>query len=148
MANLTVEQPSIQVLKVELTHGLDVERANNGDATDWVETKSSLLGNSCTYYTPKEDGRDMIDGVDASYRPYGVAVTVLIESPMKMFVQNQNYSKILLGTDNDELVKNVVRFETNLKWTELLDILPINNKAPRHWRITDFNNIMNENPHF
>lgn len=30
MANLTVEQPSIKVLKVEVTHGLSVERNANG----------------------------------------------------------------------------------------------------------------------
>lgn len=53
MANLTVEQPSIQVLKVEITHGLNVQRGDNGSAADWVETKSTLLGAPCTYYTPK-----------------------------------------------------------------------------------------------
>lgn len=30
MANLTVEQPSIQVLKVEIAHGVSLERAKNG----------------------------------------------------------------------------------------------------------------------
>lgn len=77
-----------------------------------------------------------------------MAVTALIESPMKLFVMNQNYSKILLGNDNEELAKNVVRFEANLKWSELLDVLPIMNKPPRGWKITDFNNLMNENPMF
>ena len=57
-------------------------------------------------------------------------------------------SKILLGNDNEESAKNVVRFETNLKWSELLDVLPVANKAPRYWKITDFNNLMNENPQF
>jgi len=54
----------------------------------------------------------------------------------------------LLGSDNKEMAKNVVRFETNLKWSELLDVLPTGNKPPRYWRITDYNNLMNENPHF
>ena len=53
--------------------------------------------------------------MDADHNPYNVAITALIESPMKLFVQNQNYSKILLGNDNQETAKNVVRFETNLK---------------------------------
>lgn len=74
------------------------------------------MGTSCTYYTPKDDKRDLLDGLDADHKPYGVAVTALIESPMKLFVQNQNYSKILLGNDSDEPTKNVVRFETNLRW--------------------------------
>ena len=148
MANLTVKQPSIQVLKVEIIHGLSAERAANGNAEDWNKTKSSLLGAPCTYYTPKDDKRDLIDGLTLEHKPYNVAITALIDSPMKLFVQNQNYSKILLGNDNDELAKNVVRFETNLKWSELFDILPTANKAPRYWKITDYNNLMNENPQF
>ena len=148
MANLTVEQPGIQVLKVEITHGLSLERENNGSAADWVETKSSILGAPCTYFVPRQDNRDCLDGLDADHKPYNVAVTALIESPMKLFVMNQNYSKILLGNDNEELAKNVVRFEANLKWSELLDVLPTMNKPPRGWKITDFNNLMNENPMF
>ncbi len=86
MANLTVEQPSIQVLKVEITHGVSLERDANGDSSDWVESKSSILGAECTYYTPKNDQRDIIDDLDADRKPYCVAVTALIESPMKLFV--------------------------------------------------------------
>jgi len=136
----------MEVLKVEITHGLGVERNENGSAQDWVETQSSMLGAPCTYYTPTQDSRDLLDGIGA--KPYCVAVTALIDSPMKLFVQNQNYSKILLGNENEEHVKNVVRFEANLAWSELFDILPTFNKAPRNWKITDFNNLMNENPHF
>ena len=88
MANLTVEQPVIQVLKVEITHGLNLERASNGNGDDWIETKSSLLSAPCTYYTPAEDQRDVLDGVDPDHRPYCVAITALIESPMKLYVQN------------------------------------------------------------
>lgn len=148
MANLTVTQPNIQVLKVELTHGLSLERRNNGAKEDWNATTSSLLGTKCTYFTPKDDKRDLLDGLDADRKPYGVAVTALIESPMKLYVQNQNYSKILLGNDSDEPTKNVVRFEANLRWNDLCDVLPTQNKAPRNWKITDYNNLMNENPLF
>jgi len=38
MANLTVEQPSIKVLKVEIHHGLKVERIQNGSANDYTTT--------------------------------------------------------------------------------------------------------------
>jgi len=97
--------------------------------------------------------------LDSQVKPYNVAITAVVESPMKLFVQNQNYSKILLGNDNEEMVKNVVRFETNLKWNELMyfqfaNTLMFNrgatgfNMPPRDWVITDFNNLMNENPHF
>ncbi len=77
-----------------------------------------------------------------------IAITTLIESPMKLFIQNQNYSNILFGSNDRELVKNVVRFEANVRWTDLLKVLPVNNKPSLKWKITDFNNLMNENPYF
>lgn len=148
MANLTVTQPSIQILKVEISHGLKLERSLNGVKSDWIVSQTSLMGAPETVYTPAIDERDVIDGLDANHKPYLVAVTAMIESPMKLFVMNQNYSKILLGNDNDEMAKNVVRFEANLRWSEFFDILPTFNKPPRNWKITDYNNLMNENPHF
>lgn len=148
MANLTVNQPNIQVLKVEIAHGLQVDRASNGTAEDYTISQSSLLGAPTTYYTPVKDERSIFDFLDYDHKPYCIAVTALIESPMKLYVQNQNYSSILLGNDNDEMVKNVVRFETNLRWTELTDVLPTDNKPEKAWVITDWNNLMNENPYF
>jgi len=65
---------------------------------------------------------------------------------MKLYVQNQNFSQVLFGSTDDELVKNVVRFETNLRWSDLLKILPVQNKPSFDWKITDFNNVLNENP--
>lgn len=148
MANLTVEQPSIKVLKVEINHGLNVERSQNGPQNDYNVIKSSFLGAPTNYYVPAADNRDWLDNLETGRRPYCIAVTVLIVSPMKMFVQNQNYSKILFGSNDSELVKNVVRFEANVKWTDLLKVLPVDNKPSLKWKITDFNNLMNENPHF
>ena len=147
MANLTCE-PEIKVLKVEVSHGLSVDRSANGNAEDWNVNESTILGAPCTYYTPANDTRDMFDSIEYGRAPLCVAVTCLVESPMKLFVYNQNCSKILLGSDNDETVKNVVRFETNLSWTDLTDIMPTIMKAPKPWIITDFNNLMNENPFF
>jgi hypothetical protein len=148
MANLTVEQPSIKVLKVEIHHGLSVERSKNGHKEDYNISQSSVLGAPTTYYVPKNDNRHVLDCLETNRKPYNIAVTALIESPMKMYVQNQNYSKILFGSNDKDLVKNVVRFEANVKWTDLLKVLPVNNKPSLKWKITDFNNLMNENPHF
>ena len=148
MANLTVTQPSIKVLKVEIAHGLNVDRDTNGNAEDWTTTESSFYGAPCTYYTPVKDERSIFDFLDETKKPYNVAVTALIESPMKLYVQNQNFSSILLGNDNDETVKNVVRFETNLRWSDLYDLVPTENKPEKRWKITDWNNLMNENKHF
>jgi len=88
MANLTVEQPSISVLKVEIAHGVDVERDANGTLDQWKVSDSTFLGAKTKYYTPVNDTRDMVDSMKADHRPYCVAMTCLIESPMKMYVQN------------------------------------------------------------
>jgi hypothetical protein len=55
----------------------------------------------------------------------------------------------LFGNDNEETVKNVVRFEANLRWYDFFNLLPVNNKnSIGQWKITDFNNCLNENPLF
>jgi len=89
----------------------------------------------------------MFDHLDSNYKPYVIAATVVIESPMKLFVQNQNFSSILFGSADTEIVKNVVRFETQCRWLDIFKILPVENKASFDWRITDFNNVLNENPY-
>lgn len=148
MANLTVTQPSIDLLKVEVFNGLEVDRSANGQASDYTATETHILGVPTTYYVPNNDTRHVFDFMKNDHRPYLVAVTALIESPMKMYVQNQNFSQVLFGSQDDEHVKNVVRFEANIRASDLLDIFPINNKRSLNWKITDFNNIMNENPYF
>ncbi len=54
MANLTVES-DIKVLKVEVSHGVSVDRSANGNAEDWNIEESSVLGARCTYCTPADD---------------------------------------------------------------------------------------------
>lgn len=51
-------------------------------------TNSSMLGAKCDYYTPKNGSQSVLDFLGEDHRPYLVAVTALIESPMKLFVQN------------------------------------------------------------
>jgi hypothetical protein len=68
---------------------------------------------------------------------------------MKLYVQNQNYSSVLFGSNDEESIKNVVRFEANLRWFDFLNVLPVDNKKSLgDWKITDFNNILNENQLF
>ena len=46
-------------------------------------------------------------------------------------------------------MKNVVRFEANLRWYDFFNLLPVDNKKSiGDWKITDFNNVLNENPLF
>lgn len=148
MANLTVNQPNMKVLNVELHHGLNVERNQNASKDDYSISESSILGAPTKYYVPKNDQRHVLDNCSPKHKPYVIAVTMLIESPMKMFVQNQNYSKILFGSEDQEHVKNVVRFEANVTYWDLLKVFPVDNKPSLKWKITDFNNLMNENPYF
>lgn len=148
MANLTVEQPSIKTLKVEIHHGLNVTRSLNGSESDYNISESTFLGAPTTYYTPVNDNREIFDNLDSSRNPYCIAVTCLIDSPMKLYVQNQNYSQILFGSNDRELVQNVVRFEANLKWSDLLKVGQPENKPGYKWRITDFNDLMKTNAYF
>ena len=146
MANLTVEQPKLKLLKVELSHGVNVERGLNAPASEYTAHKSTLFGAPLSTYVPKNDTRSFLDHLDSNHRPYVLAATVLIESPMKLYVQNQNFSSILFGSNDEESVKNVVRFEANVRWLDLMKVLPVENKAPFQWKITDINNVLNENP--
>lgn len=145
MANLTVEQPIIKILKVEVSNGIHVERSQNKPASEYEITKGSLFGAPQTVYVPKIDTRHFLDHLDPNHKPYTIAATLLIESPMKLFVQNQNFSQVLFGSTDEELVKNVVRVETQVRWLDLFKILDTPNKPRFGWKITDFNNVLNEN---
>ena len=145
MANLTVDQPKLKLIKVEVSHGISLERNQNQPESEYSVTKNSILGAPQTVYVPKNDSRHFLDHLDYNHKPYVVAATVLIESPMKLFVKNQNHSAVLFGSNDEEQVKNVVRFETQVRWLDLFKILPNANKPQFGWKITDFNNILNEN---
>jgi len=96
---------------------------------------------------PKIDTRHFLDHLNYNYKPYVVSATLLIESPMKLYVQNQNFSSVLFGSTDEELVKNVVRVETQVRWLDLFKIMGTTNKPQLGWKITDFNNVLNENPY-
>ena len=51
MANLTVEN-QINVINVEIFHGLDRDRAANGTSDEYLIINSSVMGAPCTYYSP------------------------------------------------------------------------------------------------
>jgi hypothetical protein len=151
MANLKVHQPQIDILNVEVHHGLKVDRTQNKQMEEYDIQESELMGAPFKMYTNKNnDTRSIFDHLDFNYKPYLVSVTALIHSPMKLFVYNQNRSKILFGSDDNETVKNIVKFEINVRWLEFFKLLPVNNKPllSREWKITDYNNVLNENPYF
>lgn len=53
---------------------------------------------------------------------------------------------MLFGSADEELVKNVIRVEAQVRWLDLLKGLPVGNKPHLGWQLTDFNNVLNENP--
>lgn len=152
MANLTIEQPSIRVLKAEVSQGLKVDRSLNADSVKeyTVTSNHNIFGAKWNTYAAQNDQRHFLEALNASdHRPYLVSLTCLIESPMKLYVLNQNHTQTLFGSEDEESIKNVVRFEANLRWFDFMNLLPTNNKMQiGDWKITDFNNVLNENPLF
>jgi hypothetical protein len=84
MANLTVEQPSFRVLKAEVTENLSVDRSANLPLSEY-NVGSGNLGPR--YVKKNGDDRSVLDLLNANdHRPYLVALTCLVESPMKLYV--------------------------------------------------------------
>lgn len=69
---------------------------------------------------------------------------------MRLVVWNQNRSRVLFGGEQEGPVKNIAQFEIKLKGSELMSLLPVNNKKLRthDWKMTDFNGLMDGNPFF
>lgn len=91
MANLTVKQPKIKVLKVEVSHGINIERKLNKPKDQYTIKTSKMMGEQFNTYILNKQGQDdrhFLDHLDSNHKPYVVALTLLIESPMKMYVQN------------------------------------------------------------
>jgi hypothetical protein len=93
MANLTIEQPSIRVLKAEVRQGLDVNRDNNNRSIkDYnVYNNHNIFGAKWQTFSQKNPSLDQRHVLDSllewdSHRPYLVSFTCLIESPMKLYV--------------------------------------------------------------
>ena len=139
MANLTIEQPSIRILKAEVHQNLSINRDENLQslAAYDVSNNHSIGGASWKTYAPKDPSKDERTFLDLlggdTHRPYLVQLTCLVESPMKLYVQNQNFTSILFGNDDEESVKNIIKFEANLKWSDFLNLLPVDNKQSLGW---------------
>lgn len=148
MSNLTNNQPKVELLKVEINKGLQVDRASNQRKEDYKISSSKWLGANYNVFTPKKDERHFLDHLDSNHKPFLLSATVLIESPMKLCVMNQDYSSVLFGSQDPEHVKNVVRFEANVRWLDFYKFGPFENKMWFDWKMTDFNHVLNENPYF
>ena len=145
MANLTVKQPKIEILDVELTHGLPLDAKDRLPREEYDVTEDTFLGAKCTTYSQKNGRKHgILDNLNTEYKPYVLTTTPLIQSPMKLFVWNQNRTAVLFGNQEPDLASNIVKFSVALRLNDFKSVLPIPNK-PRlidDMIITDFNNVM------
>lgn len=98
MANLRVKSDRINILKVDLTHGLPLNRLERHAISNYDVVKEDLFGAPLTRYHLKgTKPHSLLDNLLTDYRPYTLAVTVAMQSPMKLFVWNQNRSAVIFG---------------------------------------------------
>ena len=91
MANLTVEQPSIRILKAEVHQGLNLDRSQNLPLNAYNVTGNHSISGAPwrTYSSKTNDRRHFLDVLEAdTHRNYLVQLTCVVESPMKLFVYN------------------------------------------------------------
>lgn len=134
------------VLRTEIYKNLSINRYQNKPLSDYIISES---------WTPL--GRMVVAkeaNIDYSFitvpRPFILANTMLVKTPMKIAIYNQNMSKKLYGHSEEETVSYVVRFEHEFNAGDFSWILPTQNKPSRlrRTKIADFNNILRGNPLF
>jgi len=54
----------------------------------WSKLSRAFGADHKTYIDSSGDSRSFLDHIDSNHAPYCVALTLLIESPMKLYVQN------------------------------------------------------------
>jgi hypothetical protein len=148
--NLELESLKIlqdyKLLRVELYKNLKINRDENKNFSQYeFKTQNTPLG---PLVTAHEKGND--HSFAKEIRPFILATTMHIKSPMKVGIFNQNLKRKLHGLPEEEKIDYVVRFETQLSLSELFWVLPTQNKPKRlrNTKITDFNNVMRGNPFF
>jgi hypothetical protein len=148
--NMEIESLKImqdyKILRVEIYKNLNMERDSNKSHDNYSFNKlPTPLG---PLVVAHEKGND--HSIVKSPRPFILATTMLVQSPMKMAFFNQNLTKKLHGRPEDEKINYVVRFESQFSYSDFGWILPTQNKPNRlrNTRITDFNNVLRGNPFF
>jgi len=148
--NLELESLKIlqeyKVLRVELYKNLNINRDENKNFSQYeFKSHSTPLGPLVVAY---EKGNDHSFATDN--KPYILATTMYLRTPMKVGIFNQNLKRKLHGSEEKEWIDYVVRFETKLSLSELFWVLPTQNKPKRlrSTKITDLNNVLRGNPFF
>ena len=139
-------QFNYSVLRLELYKNLSINRYENDNFTKY--TFSNFLSPIAPLIIARKEGEDISF---AKYpKPFILAATMRIRTPMKICILNQNMSRKIYGEKENEVIDYVVRFETQLSYSDFSWILPTPNKPSRlrSTKITDFNNLMRGNPYF
>jgi hypothetical protein len=135
-----------KILRTEIYKNIHVNREENKTYNKYNFIKvPTPLGSLVIAH---EKGNDHSIAKDP--RPFILATTMLVRSPMKLAVFNQNLSRKLHGKETEQSTEYVVRFESQFSYTDFAWILPTQNKPKRmrSTKITDFNNILRGNPYF
>jgi hypothetical protein len=137
---------SYKVLRMEIYKNLKINR--NSNMTFDKYKFSRIWTPLAPLVLAKEIGSD--HSIFTDPKPFILATTMLVQTPMKMAVFNQNMTRKVHGRDEEEKINYVVRFETEMNYSDFAWILPTQNKPKRlrSTKITDFNNIMRGNPYF
>jgi hypothetical protein len=135
-----------KVLKVELFKNLKINRDENKPLSQYeIKVRPTPLGNLAI---ANEKGND--HSFANNDKPFILATTMHVKSPMKVGIFSQNLKRKLYGGPEKDHIDYVIRFETQLSLSELFWVLPTQNKPKRlrSTRITDLNNVMRGNPYF
>jgi hypothetical protein len=135
------------MLRIELYKNLNINRSMNMSYDSYSFSQiSTPLG---PLVTARENNKDN-NSLAKNPKPFILAATMLIKTPMKVAIFNQNMSRKIYGEAEAESLDYVVRFETEMNYSDFTWVLPSPNKPSRlrATKITDFNNVARGNPYF
>lgn len=136
-----------RILRTELYKNLYINRYENKPYQNYkFTTNYTPLGSMVVAKELNEDTNSFA----LNPKPFILATTMLIQSPMKMAILNQNMSKKIHGDEEEKVINYVVRFETQMNFSDFTWVLPTQNKPKRlrNTVIADFNNVIRGNPYF
>eukprot|EP00831_Metopus_contortus_P027365 TRINITY_DN23022_c0_g1_i2.p1 TRINITY_DN23022_c0_g1~~TRINITY_DN23022_c0_g1_i2.p1 ORF type:complete len:232 (+),score=44.03 TRINITY_DN23022_c0_g1_i2:97-696(+) len=98
------------------------------------------IGTSFPIYERKNKKLNLLDYFELDFKPFLLRVNVHFEGPIHMYSYFKNPKGLPKNLIEEESwYGNLVQFEINLKRSEFLRMIPIDNKPPllRQWKITD-----------
>jgi hypothetical protein len=142
---LTTRQ-EYSLLRLEVYKNLKINRYENKNYSHYTFSKNaSPIGDITVANHLNEDL-----SIANNQKPFILAATMRVRSPMKIAIYNQNMTRKIYGDDAEKTIDYVVRFETMMNFSDFTWILPNPNKPSRLrlTKITDFNNMLRGNPYF